>query len=737
MSAKRLLLLLLLSLTASAQAQQSRPHIGFVYPAGGQQGTTVRFKIGRTNMQDVERASITGTGVTVKVTGYFRKLEFMDMKLLDEQLQDLSQKMKDTPLAPLIASILNNTVGNTTPASPVVSVKTSSLTKAGKETLDRILKIQRRKLEYIDRPAYASIVEFVELEATIAPDAKPGPREIRLLTFQGVSDPLVFKVGQLPEVTRKPMIIDRYQILGKEHLAQRKRPDEEIEQRITLPCTVNGQVASGEVNAYRFAARKGQRLVIVTEARQLNPYFGDAVPGWFQPVLTLYDAHGKELAYNDDFRFKPDPVIFFEVPQDGEYVFAITDALYRGREDFVYRATIGELPFVTSIFPLGGREGALPKIQMTGWNLESALLAPPAPDAKPGTYTLAARDKAGFVSNRVSFAVDTLAECFDEEPNNDPSHAQKVTLPVIVNGRIDREDDWDVFQFTGKAGDTVVAEVQARRLDSPLDSLLKIADMQGNLLALNDDCKDLGSGLNTHHADSYVMVRLLTDGTYFVHLGDTTAHGGLEYSYRLRISLRRPDFALRVVPSSESISSKGPAAVAVHVLRKDGFDGPIKIALKDPPAGFSSDPCTSSPPKDPGTPEVARLAVTSSLKETPDPVSLVIEGRAMIEGREIAHDAVPADDKMQAFLWRHLLPTEDFKMLVFDPAKKRVPKRIPPPIPPEIHAKAKAAITANPSARFGKEMIYYRSWVLSNLYEEGLLADEFYAAKAAECEASR
>ena len=44
----------------------------------------------------------------------------------------------------------------------------------------------------------------------------------------------------------------------------RKRPDDEVEQRITLPCTVNGQVASGEVNRYRFAARKGQRLVIST-----------------------------------------------------------------------------------------------------------------------------------------------------------------------------------------------------------------------------------------------------------------------------------------------------------------------------------------------------------------------------------------------------------------------------------------------------------------------------------------
>ena len=146
-------------------------------------------------------------------------------------------------------------------------------------------------------------------------------------------------------------------MLGKEESALRKRPDDEVEQRITVPCTVNGQIASGEVNRYRFEARKGQRLVISTQARQLIPYIADAVPGWFQPVLTLYDADGKEVAYDDDYRFKPDPVILYEVPKDGEYVLTITDAIYRGREDFVYRVTIGELPFVTSIFPLGGRAG--------------------------------------------------------------------------------------------------------------------------------------------------------------------------------------------------------------------------------------------------------------------------------------------------------------------------------------------------------------------------------------------
>ena len=42
-----------------------------------------------------------------------------------------------------------------------------------------------------------------------------------------------------------------------------------------------------------------------------------------------------------------DPAFLFEVPKDGDYIMAITDAIYRGREDFVYRVSIGELPFVS------------------------------------------------------------------------------------------------------------------------------------------------------------------------------------------------------------------------------------------------------------------------------------------------------------------------------------------------------------------------------------------------------
>jgi hypothetical protein len=450
--------------------------------------------------------------------------------------------------------------------------------------------------------------------------------------------------------------------------------------------------------------------------------------------MALYDAAGKEVAYSDDYRFKPDPLILYQVPKDGQYVLQITDAIFRGREDFVYRVTIGEVPFVTSIFPLGGRAGEPVTIQMKGWNLEGAELMPPAPDAAPGVHRVAAR-KGRLVSNRLPFALDTLPECFEQEPNNDARHAQEVKLPVIVNGRIDRPDDWDVFRFTGRAGDTVVAEVRARRLDSPLDSFLKVTDAGGKVLAFDDDHEDPESGVNTHHADSYLAVELPADGTYYVHVGDTARQGGEEYAYRLRIGPPQPDFALYVVPSSVALRSKSAVAVTVHAIRKDGFAGPIKLSLKDPPAGLSAAPVSL-----PATQTVARLGVKTTLTETKQPVDLRIEGRATIGTREVVHEAVPAEDRMQAFLWRHLVPAEELEAVVFNPSYQPPAKRLPPvprPGAAEKNPPAASVGAAAPKPKFTKQQVAGRLRQLRLLLEDGLLTDDFYLRKVAECEAGQ
>jgi hypothetical protein len=720
-------------LAATTAARGQRPYIGFVYPAGGQQGTTFQVRLGGQGLDGVEQALVSGTGVEAKVVDYYRRLGPVELNLLREQVKELTRGSRGTTLA----STAPGKPGSAMPSESAMMAAGASAagTPAGPDTATQklIAKIEKRVAEYCNRPACNSLSSLAFVEVTIAPDADAGQREITLITSRGVSNPLVFCVGQFPEASRKPMVTANYQVLGKEELALRKRPEEEVEDRVSVPCTLNGQIASGEVNRYRFEARKGQRLVISAAARQLVPYVADAVPGWFQPVMRLCDANGKELAYDDDYRFKPDPAILYKIPRDGEYVLSITDAIYRGREDFVYRVTLAETPFVTSVFPLGARAGKPAKVEMKGWNLDSARLALPGTDAEPGVYLVAAGTKDGLVSNRLPFAVDSLPECFENEPSNDRVHAQKVKLPIIVNGRINRADDWDVFQFAGRAGETIVAEVEARRLDSPLDSVLKLTDAAGKLLAFSDDHEDPEAGVNTHDADSYFMVKLPADGAYYVHVGDTARHGGEEYAYRLRISAPRPDFALEVVPTSVSLRSKGKAGLRVLAVRKDGFAGPIKLSLKDPPKGFVAPSGAVPAAKIEGW-----IGMKTELADTKQPVRLVVEGRAKIGGQEVVHTAVPAEDRMQAFLWRHIVPADDLKALVFNPSYEPPPKRVAParpPVPAEPKAPA-AATDPTKKPKFTKKEVAGRLRQLKVLYEDGYLTDEFYDKKVAECEAA-
>ncbi len=745
---------------AAASARAQNQYIGYVYPAGGQQGTTFPIKLGGQGLAYASDVVVSGEGVSVRLVDHYRVMSNEELGLLSRQLNELKKKETSigdemvakmalfefpAPIGPAsgadaVRSLICPVCGTANPIDAKICTKCNAkLDKAiatggpapesGQPVSEKdaakqklIERIQKRFAEDQRDPAVSSQTELVFAEVTVAPDTKPGRREIRVITKRGISNPLPFYVGQVPEVARKPMKTMQKPVLGKEHLAQRKRPLEEEELRITLPCTMNGQIAAGEVNRYRFQAGKGQRLIISARARELVPYVPDGVPGWFQAVLKLTDGKGRELAYNDDFRFSPDPLIYFEAPEDGEYVLSINEALFRGRESFVYRITVGELPFVAGIFPLGGRVGEPVKIEMTGWNLEKSTLAPLPKDTKPGLHLIAATD-GRLVSNYVPFSLDTLPECLDKESNDQPAKAQKVQMPIIVNGRIDRPGDWDVFEVEGKAGQTIVAEADARRLGSPSDSFLKATGADGKVIALNDDHFDAASGLNTNHADSCLMVKLPADGKYFIHLGDTTRHGGKDYAYRLRISPPQPDFVLRLIPSRLCIPGKGSAAVTVFVMRKDGFDGPIQLKFKDLPKGIES----------PGATLLAKqvsvgLTIKTSLTAMEKPVNLTVVGTAKAGDREIAHEAVPAEDKMQAFLWRHLLPAEDLPALVYDASYQSPAERIRPPIRDEDRPK-----DVKPTLQ--KSSVEWYMKQIEGLYQDWFLTDDFANREIASIEA--
>jgi len=59
-----------------------------------------------------------------------------------------------------------------------------------------------------------------------------------------------------------------------------------------------------------------------------------------------------------------------------------------------------------------------------------------------------------------------------------------------------------------------------------------------------------------------------------------------------------------------------------------------------------------------------------------EPLSLRFEGRAIVEGREIIRTALPAEDMMQAFAYRHLVSSDELKIVVPRRIAVRTPELI-------------------------------------------------------------
>ena len=552
-------LAMVLAIAADVHGQRKvDPHISYVYPGGGKQGTTIEVVAGGQFLKEVDEVYVSGGGVRVTVGKYFKHLSEQEYRGLRMRAsfytrERLAEEAKKKGLQPKRYTLEE-------------LIKLTNYTDEQLEQME-----DYRKRDDPKRQFNPQLLEDVTLKIQIDPDAALGDREIRLITPSGMSNPMFFQVSNLAEV--------------RETEPNDKTPDPVVGDK--LPAVINGQIMPGDVDRFAFKARKGTRLVAAASVRALVPYLADAVPGWFQAVLAIYDSNGNELAYADSLGFRQDPVIYYEIPKDGEYVVQIWDSIYRGREDFVYRIAMGELPFITSVFPLGGRAGTKLNVELTGWNLPVQQVPMNAfYDRRRPIRSISVR-QGELVSNRIDFPVDMLTETVEKEPNNKQDTAQEVPIPVIMNGRIDKPGDIDVFKFEGHASEHFIAEVFARRLGSPMDSLVRLTDANGREVAFNDDYKDEGTPLITHHADSRLSATLPTSGTYHLHVIDAQRRGGPENGYRLYMRQPRPDFELRVVPSTIITRPGSCVPIIVYALRRDGFTGEIQLELEEAPPGFA------------------------------------------------------------------------------------------------------------------------------------------------------
>lgn len=233
-------------------------------------------------------------------------------------------------------------------------------------------------------------------------------------------------------------------------------------QVVKLPAVINGVIGrAGDGDYFRFPVKAGQEIGVRAETIGKSG---------LDPILQWIDADGRVVAESKN------GLLGHICSKAGVVALGFRDREYRGNAGMKYRLSIGELPIVTGVFPLGVQLGSETEVQLEGVNLGStrAVRMKVAANAAAGSRLAVpvAKGVLGTPSVRI-----------DEFPQTRfATDGTLVPVPGTANGRIEQLGMAQTWRFRARKGQRLLLEVHARRAGSPLDSVMEILDPQGRPL---------------------------------------------------------------------------------------------------------------------------------------------------------------------------------------------------------------------------------------------------------------
>lgn len=486
---------------AAAAAQGADPYVGYVYPCGIQAGTTNRIVVGGQAFpgKGASHVVVSGEGVevlSVEMVPNFPNVSGSQFRYLAKWLDGIAAGDRTAPPIP------------TDPKAHVDEWRSNRWWQVLGELDTQKLSIVERALYVKRNPLQAtpSLSQRLLVTVAAAPDAKPGPRMLRVFAPNGMSAPRPFVVSAAPHVEEA--------LYAPPH-----RPRPPAPAVTNLPCVLDGQIMPGQTDKWTLHLKKGRTVTLRALARELQPYIGDAVPGFFNPALRIVDASGSEVAFADDNFYHPDPVLVFTPPADGDYRLEVHDVLYRGRADFVYSVAVE-----------AGSHPVDPRC--------ATLWPNPVPQTPP----------------------DVACTAF---------------TGVVARAGVPCEH---VFEVTKPGAYTF--DILARRTGSPLDARLSVLGPSGSkpVAVFSDTTNTVFRGSLIQGECDPVGTCRLAPGTYRLLVEDEAGKGGPEWSYVLRVHHPAPAFEVWTAKSSFAFRARsGSSAMKVFVVRNGGFNGPVKL----------------------------------------------------------------------------------------------------------------------------------------------------------------
>ena len=378
----------------------------------------------------------------------------------------------------------------------------------------------------------------------------------------------------------------------------------------------NAATSKRAIDFYSFQGSKGRRVVVDCNAARIDSKLA--------PVVIVADAKGDDLLVN-----RISGVLDFTPPSDGTYLIKIHDLTFQGGTEYFYRLALRDVDAAGPV----PREQTTARVSAFSWPPDG--LAPLAPGG-------------------------------EVEPNNQPSQAQRITLPCDLSGSFATADDLDIFEFEAKKGEVWWVEVASERLGLNTDPaalvqrVVKTAERETvtDVAELDDIAAPMKMGTYVP-ASSYTgpayqagspdvlgKFEVKEDGLHRLQLRDLNRDKRSQSgsNYRMIVRKAQPDFSVvawaahqrlrqndfGTIPKPIALRAGTTMAFEVVTVRRDGFDGEIELFMEDLPPGV-----TASGLKIPAGKAQGMLFISAS--ETASPAFSVakILGRSTVNGNTV------------------------------------------------------------------------------------------------------
>jgi hypothetical protein len=294
----------------------------------------------------------------------------------------------------------------------------------------------------------------VTVEVDVSPDAPIGPVSFRLLTPLGTS----------PEGR---LLIEPY--YGE---SGDREPDDTAENAVEtyLPAILTGAISKpGDEDWFKINVTAPVTLTFENGATQVG--------STLQPLVSILDADQRVLKEYGAGGGRDETLFAHRFEKPGTYYVRVGDFQQSGRASHFYRIKIGSFPLATAAYPLGLERAKQRSVALSGYHLKNETLNVTGKSTGEDEDLVLLRPPGAF--NKVALAIGDDPEVDAAGGNTSIESAQAVTAPVTVNGRLDTPAKSHFFRFHASKGEKLVIDADARRLGSPLDSVLDVFDAKG------------------------------------------------------------------------------------------------------------------------------------------------------------------------------------------------------------------------------------------------------------------